>query len=323
MNKRKFTNNEKEEGENKKLKYTVNTISDLINMCDHKYKFNRTDINNLLYIKDDLIEIDKMVGLEDLKKQLAQMILYTIQYPYDNDMLHICINAEPGAGKTTVSKIIANIMLKLKDWDTNKFFIGTRTDLVASYVGQSGAKTQRLIDRASYGVLFIDEVYSLASADSYSDEVINCLVHNLSEKKNWVCIIAGYPHENKLFFDMNKGLERRFPWKFDIKPYTKEELIDIFLYQIKQDEWKYEDDIKHALNKIISVDDFPNMGGSTANLLMHCKCAHSKRVFGGKKKIKRMLCPDDILNGFELYKQNIKNNDDKKLREDIRARLYT
>ena len=92
-----------------KTLFSIDTISDLIDICKdrHKYKSfsrnNNNDICHLSYILKELEEINKMVGLYDLKKQLTQMILYTLQYPYDTDMLHICIDSEPGTGKTTIS----------------------------------------------------------------------------------------------------------------------------------------------------------------------------------------------------------------------------
>lgn len=299
----------------------IKNIYGLIDLCNNQYKYyNNPDLINLHSIITDLRQIDNMVGLDDLKIQLTKMILYIIQHPYDTNMLHICINAEPGMGKTTISKIIARIVLKLKNWDYYNINIGTRTDLIAGYVGQSGNKTQKLIDKSTYGVLFIDEVYSLASDDSFSNEIINCLVHNLSEKKDWVCIIAGYESDNEYFFKMNKGLERRFPWKFTIKPYNKKELIQIFLYQIINCGWTYDKEIINTLNNIVEIHNFPNMGGSTENMLMHCKCAHSKRVFGSKKSIKKILNQNDILEGFELYKKNIKED---KISDDIKFRMYT
>ena len=129
-------------------------------------------------------------------------------------------------------KIWLKIILK-----NEKFVKARRSDLIAGYLGQTAKATQKIIDSAIGGVLFIDEVYSLGNSekrDSFAKECIDTINENLTEKKtDFICIIAGYKDEiDSCFFSYNSGLERRFPVRFTIEEYKPEELFLIFIKSI-------------------------------------------------------------------------------------------
>src|SRR4029078_8344221 len=113
------------------------------------------------------------------------------------------------------------------------FTLVTRSDLIAKYLGQTAIKTQEVINNCEGGVMFIDEAYALGHSegrDSFSKECLDTLNQNLSEKRDFLCIIAGYKDAlEKCFFSMNDGLARRFNFRYDIESYTPEELMEIFL----------------------------------------------------------------------------------------------
>ena len=122
------------------------------------------------------------------------------------------------------------------------FRIVKRADLIGKYLGHTAAKTQEVIDSCKGGVLFIDEAYSLGNAegrDSFSKECIDTLNQNLSENKNnLLCIIAGYKESlEKCFFSYNEGLNRRFSFRYNIEPYSAEQLRDIFLCKLREIKW--------------------------------------------------------------------------------------
>ena len=124
--------------------------------------------------------------------------------------------------------------IKIDNLENDNFITATRSDLVAKYLGQTADKTQKVIDSALGGVLFIDEAYSLGNQeqrDSFSKECIDTINENLTEKKtDFICIIAGYKDEiESCFFSYNSGLERRFPVRFTIEEYKPEELYLIFI----------------------------------------------------------------------------------------------
>lgn len=270
-------------------------------------------------------------------------------------MFHTIIQGPPGVGKTKLAKIIGLIFyeigylkrsdkkilnnstnnlaglfasLIINNHQKNKqdtyreekefpFNTVKRSDLIGGYLGQTAIKTQKAIDDADGGVLFIDEAYSLGNtndSDSYSKECINTLTHNLASKRNFICIIAGYKEElEKYFFSQNKGLKRRFSFKYDIEKYTSEELFFIFKEKIINSGWKIID--KKTNNKIKSLinkhcDKFENFGGDIESLIQKVKIAQRMRFFLNPEKDINMLNLDDFENGinnFLKHRYNQKN----------------
>ena len=226
-------------------------------------------------------------------------------------MLHTVIQGSSGSGKSIVSHILSKIYLKLGFLRNGTFIVAKRSDLIGEYLGQTAAKTQRVINKADGGVLFIDEAYSLGNAggrDSYSKECIDTLVANLAEKRKFVCIIAGYKDDlQKCFFSRNSGLERRFPWTFTIDDYKSDELKQIFEKQVNDFGWELEDDLGNFFETNIKY--FPKFGGDTETLLSKVKIAHSRRVFGKPRRFKKVIIKKDIDYGFEIFKEYQRNND--------------
>ena len=128
----------------------------------------------------------------------------------------------------------------------------------------------------------------------------------LSENtSNFVCIIAGYEKElTQCFFKGNPGLERRFPWKYKIDPYTPKELTKIFQYQANQSGWL----ISYPFSEIVKLfekekDLFKHSGGDTLILFDKCKVTHAKRVFGKDAKEKGTITETDIMQGMDLLRK--------------------
>lgn len=282
-----------------------------------KYSINLRILHKLI---KPLTKLKSMIGLENVKNAIIDMILYYLQNfeKKNNNMLHTVIEGPPGVGKTQLGKILAEVYAGLGVIPSSKFKIVKRSDLVGEYLGHTAPKTQKVIDEADGGVLFIDEAYSLGNEDkkdSFSKECIDVINQNLSENKNkFICIIAGYPDElDKCFFSYNPGLKRRFPFKFRIDGYSSEELKDIFLKRVTDIKWKLNE--KDYANKELldfftkNKENFPFYGGDIDNFLLNCKFAHSRRVFGKHPKNKRNFNKNDIEIGFSRFIQNKKKED--------------
>jgi len=231
------------------------------------------------------------------------------------DMLHTVIEGPPGVGKTIFGKLLARIYLCLGITSKDTFKIVRRTDLVGEYLGHTAMKTQKAIDESLGGVLFIDEAYQLGNGnskkiDSYSKECIDTLNQNLSEKKGqFICIIAGYEKElEENFFSMNPGLKRRFSFKYKMEGYNWEELTNILIYKINKMKWKINDETKKWLmeKEYLKdyIDQFPNFGGDIESFLLNIKIEHGLRVFGKDTKHHKIINIDDIIKGYERYKEN-------------------
>lgn len=299
----------------------INNLSDLIEIGKQwgttwtdEYEYN-VDIKLLNSIVPELEELNLMIGLNEVKTQIIDLIIYWA-LGLDNknyDLLHTVIEGEPGTGKTELAEKLAKIYLKLGILKSNVFKKVKRADLVAGYLGQTAIKTSKVIEECKGGVLFIDEAYSLGNAegkdgkDSFSKECIDTLNQALTESKSdFVCIIAGYADDlSKSFFSYNSGLERRFPIRFSIGTYTNEELGKIFIKKVREYEWNINLS-PEELSQIIKSNRkyFKFNGGDMEILFAKCKISHSKNLLKIESKIKKLLDKKDILDGIQLYLLN-------------------
>ena len=187
-------------------------------------------------IKKPLINLKNMIGMNKLKNNIVDQILYFVQNLHKGkdkshqDFMHTVIYGPPGTGKTETAKIMGSIFSNLGILKRKKFKKATRADLIAGYLGQTAIKTRDMIKECLGGVLFIDEAYALGNQEkraSFAKECIDTLCEGLSDHKEEIMvIIAGYEEELKnCFFSYNQGLDSRFTWRFSTDDYTYKELF--------------------------------------------------------------------------------------------------
>lgn len=319
----------------------INDISDILHLIDTykldpsiKYNINMKALHD---IKDQLIEMNNMIGMRGIKCNVVDQILYFVQELHKSkratgDFMHTVIYGPPGTGKTEVAKIIGKIYSNIGVLPKGTFKKVTRSDLIAGYLGQTAVKTRDVIKEALGGVLFIDEAYALGNPekkDSFAKECIDTLCEALSDNKdNLMVIIAGYEKELKeSFFSSNPGLDSRFTWRFKIDEYTAEDLYNIFLKKVADIDWEID------ANSKITVEWFKRhketltfFGRDIETILAKTKIAHSRRVFCRPEVEKRRLILKDLDNGFEMYMQNEEvkgRRDAKEMKNYLHATLYS
>jgi len=305
----------------------INNLDDII-LIAKKYKNDTRRFSINMDILRDLInpleKLKNIIGMDLVKEQIIDQILSSLQDLYDDDQrFHTVIQGPPGVGKTMLAKHIGEIYLKMgilkNSSNTLNFNIARRSDLIGRFLGHTAKQTQNMIDKAEGGVLFIDEVYSLGNSekrDNFSKECIDTINFNLTEKKNFVCIIAGYSKDiESCFFAYNQGLKRRFPFIYDIEKYSSQELTDIFISKINNCKWKLDVKINNIwISNFIdkNIEHFPYYGGDIDTLLLNCKTVHGRRIFGKCPTLRKIITKEDILNGFDKYleskQKNKKNN---------------
>ena len=300
--------------------------SELINILV-KSKTNKTnDIDKLLQNntvqkedkktnkKTGMEELENLIGLEETKEQVKKIINY-IKICKDKNkipMLHMVFNGNPGTGKTTVARIIGKIFSEEKILsDKENFVEAQRNDLIGEYVGHTAPKTQRVINKALGGVLFIDEAYSIASYISdeagrdYGAECIATLLKGMEDHRDELCVIlAGYTDEMERMLNVNPGFESRIQFVINFPDYTAEELYMIFKGLCKKEEYKIASNIKKYLVKYFEIakksKNFSN-ARFVRSLFEKIKIEQANRVIKEKEN-RNLIKLEDVLNGLDKTK---------------------
>ena len=223
-----------------------------------------------------------------------------------NINLHMVFLGNPGTGKTTIARMIANILYNLKYIKENKLIEVSSKDLVAEYVGQTAPKVASVIEKSLNGVLFIDEAYTLASnsSNSYNDEAIATLIQAMENYRDkLVVIFAGYTKEMQDFLNSNSGITSRIGYTLEFDDYTTMELIQIFENMAKKSGFKVEDSAIEYLKTI--VDDNRNMknfGNARfiRNIYEKTIVSHASRVKDKKNKKDLITITKDDINTENL-----------------------
>ena len=216
-------------------------------------------------VDEVLAELDSLVGLKPVKDELRRLIATVRankmreEKGLENNVTmsyNFVFTGNPGTGKTTVARILGKAFRALGVLDRANFVETDRSGLVAKYEGQTAAKTNKLIDSAMGGILFIDEAYQLNQGenDQYGSEAVATLLKRMEDARgSMVVIIAGYSNEMKKFMEINSGLESRFNRTIEFPDYSAKELAEIYRSMAKKAKYRLSDDVEHWLVPYISM----------------------------------------------------------------------
>ena len=204
-----------------------------------------------------LKKLDGLVGLGGVKKEISNLAAYLnlqIKRGETNTFQgkHYVFTGNPGTGKTTVARIMADVFKTLGVVSRGQLVEADRAKLVAGYSGQTAIKTNQLVDQAMGGVLFIDEAYTLKSndGDSFGAEAIDTLLKRLEDDRGkFICIVAGYTDQMHDFIDTNPGLKSRFTQTIHFDDYTPDELTQIFINLAKGKNFTIDEDTEAAIHR--------------------------------------------------------------------------
>lgn len=246
-------------------------------------QFSPPNTNTIQTLDQALAQLDELVGLEPVKAEVRRFAnfvqvnqkrkeqgLKTASITY-----HMVFSGNPGTGKTTVARIMADIYRTLGIVKNGHLVECDRGGLIAEYVGQTAIKTGNVIDFALDGVLFIDEAYAITDDGSrgYGPECIATLLKRMEDDRDrLVVIIAGYTDEMKAFIESNPGLKSRFNHYIDFPDYSPEELAQIFRNNATKNQY------------ILSPE-------ADARLLPYIRqaTAHRDRLFGNARWVRNLL----------------------------------
>lgn len=209
-------------------------------------------------------ELAKLIGLRPVKEEVQTLSNYILMRQKRKEMglsipevsYHLVFTGNPGTGKTTVARILAGIFHDLGVLKKGHLVETDRSGLVAEYVGQTAVKTNKIIDKALDGVLFIDEAYSLiAQGEDFGQEAVATLLKRMEDDRDrLIVILAGYTEEMEEFINSNPGLRSRFNRYIFFPDYSADELAEIFLSMAKKHEYTMSEEVKQfIINKLEDV----------------------------------------------------------------------
>ena len=263
-------------------------------------------------IEDLLAELDGYVGMDAIKEEVRSLINMVQVYklrrendlPTTNMSLHMVFSGNPGTGKTTVARIMSRIYHSLDILSKGQLVEVDRSGLVAGYVGQTALKTQKVIEKAMGGVLFIDEAYALNGKieNDFGQEAIDTILKAMEDHRDdLVVIVAGYTELMDRFIHSNPGLESRFNRFLMFEDYTPEQMVAIFKMQCKKGCYVLAEGTEELVRDFISEesadDSFGNARG-VRNLFEHILVAQNNRLAKMEQVTREdlmQILPDDVL----------------------------
>ncbi len=212
-----------------------------------------------------LAELNEMIGLQSVKEEMRDLVKLVKYYKeigkdvLNQFVLHTVFTGNPGTGKTTVARIFAKLFKGLGILEKGHLVEVDRSDLVANYVGQTAPKTNAIIDQAMGGVLFIDEAYALANKgeNDFGKEAISTLLKRMEDNnKDFILIVAGYPHNMHEFLNSNPGLRSRFEKTLSFEDYSADELLRILKLMLFSEDLSFDKEAEEKIEQILT--DFVN-----------------------------------------------------------------
>ncbi len=216
-------------------------------------------------LKESINKLKGLIGLQTVKHDIEDLVKLVRYYKEtgknirETFSLHTVFTGNPGTGKTTVARILAQIYKALGILERGHLVECDRQSLVGAYVGQTAIKTTELIDKSMGGVLFIDEAYSLTEGQGsdYGREAVETLLKRMEDQRGkFIVIAAGYTANMEKFMESNPGLKSRFDRVFTFEDFKPAELTEIALNQLSENNIKPDKAAsEHLLNYITFMYD--------------------------------------------------------------------
>lgn len=275
-----------------------------------------------LSVESILEELNTFTGLGSVKNSMKEFINYLefikerkkLGLKTKDDLSFNCVFlGNPGTGKTSVARVLGNVFKAMGILEKGHLVEVDRSSLVGQYIGETAQKTDKIIEDAMGGLLFIDEAYTLVkkggSGQDFGQEAIDTLLKRMEDKAGqFAIIVAGYPDEMNDFLGSNPGMKSRFNHFFNFEDYTPDEMIEIFRGMAKKEDYTVEAIAQEGLKKeLIEIyrkrDKTFGNARFVRNLFNDAKLQLSKRYLGlpeslRDKKALTTFMPEDFAQLF-------------------------
>ncbi len=254
--------------------YAESNIGETIGQLDN-------DLVGLVPVKTRIREIAALLLVESARRGL--------DIQTEPPSLHMSFTGNPGTGKTTVARRMADVLHRLKYIRRNHVVTVSRDDLVGQYIGHTAPKTKEVLKKAMGGVLFIDEAYYLYRPENerdYGQEAIEILLQIMEDHRDdLVVILAGYKDRMDTFFRSNPGMASRIAHHIDFPDYSAEELFRISELMATSMHYRFDETGQAAMREYIALrmqqPRFSN-ARSIRNGIDRARLRMANRLFAGR-----------------------------------------
>ena len=243
-----------------------------------------SDLVGLLPVKTRIREIAALLLVESARRGLGILA--------EAPSLHMSFTGNPGTGKTTVARRMADVLHRLKYIRRNHVVTVSRDDLVGQYIGHTAPKTKEILKKAMGGVLFIDEAYYLYRPENerdYGQEAIEILLQIMEDNRDdLVVILAGYKDRMDTFFRSNPGMASRIAHHIDFPDYSADELFRIAEMMATTMHYRFDEAGRAVMREYITLrmqqPRFSN-ARSIRNGIDRARLRQANRLFAGRGEL--------------------------------------